>query len=828
MADTIEQRDFFISFNGADLAYAEAIDAALKKGGFTTYFHHVDLRPGGNIPKWMDDALMNSGQMLALYSPEYVGDEAVYAEAERYARFWQDSRGAKFKIVPVVLRDVKFTPLMGVYKRISTKGMTPLQTAAAVVAALKKPDEVQQREVLHRTEPLPKIFNVIYRHNPNFTGRFEAMESLQKSLREGNVAVTAVAGMGGVGKTTLAAEYCHRFGGGYGGVWWVRSEQELVMLSDLATLGQRLGLIATGNIEADARAALENIASRTEPWLMVYDNAPHADAVAKWLPVGSVRCLITSRFAVFDGVTMVVRLDQWSAEVTADYLLARTGRNDKEGALHLAHSLGGLPLAAEQAAVFLKSRRGITFDDYGYELARLIGEDRAAGAKGEYPDTVYAAFVKSLETFESTETGKTALDMLRLCSFLSPDGVDLRLLIVDPEGSILPPAFAATMADKFKCEDVLAPLKLASLLRREDGPFGPILIFHRLLLEVVRDWMGANDRNLWGTAAATLVDVAFPDRIRTDPSMWPLCGRLLPHVASLEAHASHIGEAGSSVAGILNHAAMYLLVRGDNEGARLLAEKAVTVGRSTAVDAPLTLANYLNNLAVALVRLGEFEEAESAYREVLEIKEPRLEKNDPNFAITLSHLAQLYLRRQDAEKAKPLFLRVVEIMLENFGIESAEYGHAISDLGACYGHLAKEKGDAENRAKQEQYTTLALEIVRKLQGTRHPETAVTLQNFAVLKAAQSDWLNAAKAAEHGVAIMLSLDLMEHAAMPGLIADLAYLWEKSGQSDKTARLRRGDLSDLMPAVAQVEAEHHAWVAKDAKHRHFGPPSPFVKN
>ena len=142
---------------------------------------------------------------------------------------------------------------MAVYKRIDAKNRRPAQAAAAVVAALQKPDEMQQREVLFSVEPLPKIFNVLYRRNPNFTGRFEAMELLQKSLREGNSAITAVAGMGGIGKTTLAAEYCHRFGGQYGGVWWVRAGQESVMLADLAALGQRLGIAETDHIEADAR-----------------------------------------------------------------------------------------------------------------------------------------------------------------------------------------------------------------------------------------------------------------------------------------------------------------------------------------------------------------------------------------------------------------------------------------------------------------------------------------------------------------------------------------------------------------------------------------------
>jgi hypothetical protein len=39
MADSIEQRDFFISFNSAGLAHAAAIDAALRAAGFTTFYH---------------------------------------------------------------------------------------------------------------------------------------------------------------------------------------------------------------------------------------------------------------------------------------------------------------------------------------------------------------------------------------------------------------------------------------------------------------------------------------------------------------------------------------------------------------------------------------------------------------------------------------------------------------------------------------------------------------------------------------------------------------------------------------------------------------------
>ena len=504
MADAIEQRDFFISFNSADLPYAEAIDKALRAAGFTTFFHPNELGPGGNIPLWMENALMNSRQLLALCSPEYMADGAVYSEAERYARFWQDARGSEFKLVPVELKPTAFKPLMSVYKRIDAKNKSPAQAAAAVVAALQKPDEMQQREVIFSVEPLPKIFNVLYRHNPNFTGRFEAMKSLQKSLREGNSAITAVAGMGGIGKTTLAAEYCHRFGGQYGGVWWVRAEQESVMLADLAALGQRLGIAETDHIEADARGALENLASRTEPWLMVYDNAPNADVVSKWLPTGAVRCLITSRFAGFDGIANIAVLDLWSDEVTADYLLARTGRNDKAGAFRLAHALGGLPLAAEQAAGYLRQRSSAaSFDEYATQITRLLSTHAETG--GDYHNTVYSAFLRSLETLKSMKYGEIARDVLRLCSFLSADRVDLNLLTAERIEEILPKSLADAMADRFVREDALAALASLSLVRWEHEQEKTILAFHPLLLDVVRDWMSPNARVFWRDVAERLV-----------------------------------------------------------------------------------------------------------------------------------------------------------------------------------------------------------------------------------------------------------------------------------------------------------------------------------
>ena len=56
--------------------------------------------------------------------------------------------------------------------------------------------------------------------------------------------------------------------------------------------------------------------------------------------------------------------------------------------------------------------------------------------------------------------------------------------------------------------------------------------------------------------------------------------------------------------------------------------------------------------------------------------------------------------------------------------------------------------------------------------------------------------------------------------------LAQVFDQSDQSDKAARLRGGNMFDLLPMIARIELEHRAWAAEDPENRCFGPPSFFV--
>jgi len=242
-------------------------------------------------------------------------------------------------------------------------------------------------------------------------------------------------------------------------------------------------------------------------------------------------------------------------------------------------------------------------------------------------------------------------------------------------------------------------------------------------------------------------------------------------------------------------------------------------------DAPLTLANELNNLGTRLQDLGRLTEAEAAIREALEIEEPRLAPDDLSLSITLSNLAGIQRERKEFEKAETLYLRVAGIRKAAFGEKSAEHALSLSNLGTLYGWWSEHTGEAERMTQARQHFTNALAITEATRGERHPETATRHNNLATLKSKIGDTLGAVAEAEQSLAIRLSLDLMMHRDTHAAVARLICYLEKSGDHEKAERIMGGDFSDLFPAIAEVEGKHRAWVAEDPNNRDFGPPSRF---
>jgi hypothetical protein len=114
------------------------------------------------------------------------------------------------------------------------------------------------------------------------------LEQLATGLSgDGVVTVTqvdAIHGLGGVGKTQLAARYARLHRASYDVIWWLPAEQLATLRADLATLAVAMALVDVDVDEPEAVAAARGWLERNVRWLLVFDNVPAPRAIAELVP----------------------------------------------------------------------------------------------------------------------------------------------------------------------------------------------------------------------------------------------------------------------------------------------------------------------------------------------------------------------------------------------------------------------------------------------------------------------------------------------------------------------------------------------------------------
>ncbi|MBO0796077.1 MAG: tetratricopeptide repeat protein, partial [Ktedonobacteraceae bacterium] len=632
------------------------------------------------------------------------------------------------------------------------------------------------------TAPAP-VWGVPFPRNLFFTGREETLAVLQTHLgvdRDVTLPqVVALHGLGGIGKTQIALEYAYRHALDYRAIFWIEAEtrervlSSLLRMADLLQLPERMETKQQRIVEA-----IQRWLTTHEQWLLIWDNLEDLELPQRVLPpsIGGAHLFTTHRrvlgtlahgialqpMETGEGILLLLRRAKILAQQAASEPVDQSAESmpiEYTAASQLVTTLGGLPLALDQAGAYLEET-GCSLTDYlhRYEQQRTLMLDRRGSLGGNHPRSVMATFLLANEQVRQEQ--QAAAELLSICAFLHAETIPEELFRVG--AAHLGPTLAPIVADPVQFDQALAVLRNLSLVQRQAQTH--TLSLHRLIQKVLREQMVSAQEDLWSKRVIQMVNAAFPSG---EFATWTHCERYLAQALACVPLMKKVGKELPEASELLSRVGSYLLKRGRFEEAASLLAQAVTLGEQLhGPDHPAlisSLANLaelfwrqgqyeqaetllsrillmeeqhlgqthvqvggtLNNLGLLCWEQGKYTQAESFYQRSLQIKEQASEPNHLDLASTLSNLGLLYWKQGKYRQAEPLYQRALQINEQALGPEHPELAMTLNNLAMLY----RKQG---RHTQAESLYQRALRINEQALGPEHPEVALVQNNLAAL------------------------------------------------------------------------------------------------
>ncbi|MFJ7218877.1 NB-ARC domain-containing protein [Amycolatopsis sp. NPDC098790] len=382
-------------------------------------------------------------------------------------------------------------------------------------------------------------FGVVPLRADAFQGRAVTDVLVQTAPVEGSTArtgnnvwsVSVLTGLGGVGKTQLAADYSH--------TQWAKGRVDLLMWIDARTRDAITAAYAEvaadllgqnpANPERTWRRLLEWLAETSITWLVVLDDlqAP-ADLSGLWPPltangqvVVTTRCRDAAlqghrRRIIEVGLFTPVEAVAYLAEKLSDRASIDAADRDLIG---LADDLGYLPLALAQSAAYLGDKPLLSCADYRVKLAdqrtklrEVLPKDREL--PDEHERTVAATWSLSIDAANQLHPAGLAGAVLELASVLDPAGIPAAVFATRAAENFLTARLDRDI-DTDEIRDGLEYLRRFSLVTLDPGQPHRVVRTHALVQRAVRDTISCETSRDLAWAAADAIKAAWPS-IETD------------------------------------------------------------------------------------------------------------------------------------------------------------------------------------------------------------------------------------------------------------------------------------------------------------------------
>jgi tetratricopeptide (TPR) repeat protein len=819
---TSQPYDLFVSYRSDNLDLAESLYNRLINEGFRVWFDKARLNPGCNWHTEIEEGCNASRIILPVLTPSWKQSE--WTQFETY--------GAEF-VIPLLYED-------------DWEAVAPVPLWEYQFLDLRDPqggtwqklfDNVRRYLIQPRPTKDDRFAFMPYAHNPNFVGREESLLEIHEKLCRAPTTVLtqgsvyAVAGMGGVGKTTLAREYAEKFWRLYQNILWVRAETGS-LATEFARLALEMKLVREPSQDAnlDAQRALTELCRRTRR-LLVIDNATDEEAIQQWIPnTGGCRTIITSRFTGWSPAVQTIRVYVLEPKPAQELLLKRSGLPDTDAnraeADRVAKELGYLPLALEHAGAFVREAKKTSFNQYlkYYAEAKSRRDMMARRVLGssQYPDSVATTWLVTIERLRPL-----ARSIVTLISFLAPD--DIPRSLVAEAGDLLREGVLELQPASAKGEVEVALYFLDQALVELDHysmiSLSPeSLSIHRLVQAVQRDGFDEASQRLGAEYAVRIVDHAFPD---PEFPNWPTCKILLSHASVCSEYIKRLNLYFPEAARLLHRVGSYLDSIGQSSTAKLLLEQALHIRKRTVgpkhLDVAETLSelawahesqgNYkkmemllkrayvihkkifgpehtevastLTSLAWSLRMQARYKDAELLYIQALAIRERELDPNHLDFVGSLEGLALVYDDLGNPEKAEPLYLRALTILERELDPHHPRVATCLNNMALVY--------RAQMRFQEaEMLHRRALGIREKVLGLEHPDVSQSLSNLANLLSAQAHYEEAEGLYRRALAIDEKNWGKNHPGIAITLNNLALLLYKQGSYMEAESLHRRSL------------------------------------